>query len=259
MLAEDPSITVVTVCFNDLGGLQATHASVRQQTRPPQQWVVVDGGSSDGTEAWLRTLDWALLTWSSGPDHGIYDAMNKGLARTRCRYVLFLNSGDTLSSPDVLDNVAAALSACAVPPPLLYGDCFEVYADGRAFLRRARPPFWVPIGMPTTHQAMYFRVDALGQGFDRGYRLSGDYEAVCRLYAQQGGRDFLRLPKPLARFQLGGRSDQQRSLLLQENLDIRRRVLGMGAAGARVLHLLHGIHGLVKRYVPFLHRLARYG
>jgi putative colanic acid biosynthesis glycosyltransferase len=259
VLAEDLSVSVVTVCFNDFGGLQETYASVRKQARPPKQWIVVDGGSSDGAEAWLRTIDWDRLTWSSEPDRGIYDAMNKGLARATAEYVLFLNSGDVLSSPDVLQAVGKALASCSAPPSLLYGDCFEVYAGGRAFLRRARPPFWVPIGMPTTHQAMYFRVDALGHGFDPDYRLSGDYEAVCRLYLRQRGRDFLRLARPLAHFQLGGRSDQQRSLLLQENLDIRRRVLGMGAAGARVLHVLHGIHGLVKRYVPFLHRLARYG
>jgi putative colanic acid biosynthesis glycosyltransferase len=252
-------VSVVTICLNDLAGLQATHGSLRRQTLPPAQWLVMDGGSGDGTVEWLRGVDWAPLAWLSEPDRGIYDAMNKGLARTTARYVLFLNSGDVLSSPDVLQAVEEALAASAVPPPLLYGDCFEVYPDGRAFLRRARPHFWVPIGMPTTHQAMYFRVDALGQGFEADYRLSGDYEAVCRLYARFGGRDFVRLQRPLAHFQLGGRSDQQRSVLLEENHEIRRRVLGMGAARAWLLDLLHGLHGRVKKHAPVLHRLVRYG
>ncbi len=59
--------------------------------------------------------------------------------------------------------------------------------------------------MSTTHQAMYFRTDALADGFDTRYRLSGDYAAVTRLYVANRGADFRHLPKPLCRFRLGGR------------------------------------------------------
>lgn len=254
-----PAVSLVTICLNDLEGLRATYESVNRQTLPPEQWVVIDGGSSDGTVDWLRAIEWPKLTWLSEPDGGIYDAMNKGLARTSSEYVLFLNSGDVLSTPDVLETVTGALTSSGASPTLLYGDCFVVDAAGRSHLRRARSPSWVPIGMPTTHQAMYFRVDALDRGFDAGYRLSGDYAAVCSLYMKRRGRDFLYLPKPLCHFKLGGRSDQYLSLSLEENLDIRRRILGMGAVGSRVLDVLHFLHGLVKQHVPALHRLVRYG
>jgi putative colanic acid biosynthesis glycosyltransferase len=144
-------------------------------------------------------------------------------------------------------------------PSLLFGDCFEVNSQGDAFLRRARPAWWVWLGMPTTHQAMYFRRDALPSGFDTRYRWSGDYDAVARLYMARRGTDFLHLPKPLCRFHLGGRSDQHRRAFLRENLDIRQRALGMSAAPAYALHAAHHVQGWIKRYVPAVHRSMRYG
>lgn len=249
----------MTVCLNDLPGLQSTYESVRSQTTPPSQWIVVDGASTDGTQDWLGTLDWPFLTWSSGRDGGIYQGMNTGLRQARADYVLFLNSGDVFCAPDVLETVADCLARSAPRPALLYGDCLEVDLRGRAFLRRARPAWWVWLGMPTTHQAMYFRSDALRDGFDTRFRWSGDYDAVARLYMARRGIDFLRLPEPLCHFHLGGRSDQHRRAFLRENLDIRRRVLGMSAPTAYILHAAHHVQGWIKKYVPAVHRWMRYG
>jgi putative colanic acid biosynthesis glycosyltransferase len=252
-------IAVVTVCLNDLPGLKLTFESLRIQTQLPQQWIVADGASRDGTPDWLRTLNFPLLAWTSEPDGGIYDAMNKGLERADADYVLFLNSGDVLATPDVLDVVSNALAGCADQPSLLYGDCFEVDERGVNHLRRARPAWWVPVGMPTCHQAMLFRMDAIKDGFDTRYRLHGDYAAVSALYKRVRGQDFEHIQIPLCRFKLGGRSDQQARALLRESFEIRRRVLGMAVAPALILHALHGLHALIKRYVPMLHRLVRYG
>ena len=185
--------------------------------------------------------------------------MNSGLRRVAADYVLFLNSGDTFAGPDDLRSVATFLGGQIERPSLLFGDCLEVNNKGDAFLRRARPPWWVWLGMPTTHQAMYFRCDALPDGFDTRYRWSGDYDAVARLYMARRGVDFLHLPKPLCRFHLGGRSDQYRRAFLRENLEIRRRVLGMSAPPAYLLHAAHHMQGWIKKYAPAVHRSMRYG
>lgn len=253
------SIAVVTVCLNDLPGLKATFESIQAQVQPPQQWIVADGASSDGTREWLQSIQWSTLSWTSEADGGIYKGMNRGLRQVNAEYVLFLNSGDVLSAPDVLEAVADSLAAANPRPSLLYGDCFEVDSRGVNHLRRARPPWWAWLGMPTTHQAMYFRTDTLTGGFDTHFRLSGDYAAVTRMYLANRGADFKHLPKPLCRFQLGGRSDQQRKAFLRENLEIRRRVLGMGAGPAVALHAAHHAQGWIKRHVPAVHRLMRYG
>lgn len=254
-----PRLAVVTVCLDDLGGLLATYESLRLQTAAPQQWIVADGGSTDGTCKWLRTVGWSLLSWSSEPDGGIFFGMNRALRSVDADYVLFLNSGDVLSTPDVLQAVGEFIRNSPSQPPLVYGDSYEVDVSGTSYLRRARPPFWVRVGMPTTHQAMFFRTDAIASGFDTRHVLSGDYDVVARLYLAQRGRDFGYLARPLCRFKLGGRSEKQLSRLLREHTEIRRRVLAMGVIPAEMLCVLHTLHGIVKRRLPALHRLVRYG
>jgi putative colanic acid biosynthesis glycosyltransferase len=247
------------VCLNDLRGLKSTFESVRGQRHLPVQWIVADGGSSDGTQNWLASLGWSRLSWSSGRDGGIYQGMNKGLRDVDADYVLFLNSGDTLATVGDLASVSDFLQRSALQPALLYGDSFEIDTSGAAYLRRARPAWWIWLGMPTTHQSMYFRTDAIRDGFDTRYRWSGDYDAVARLYMANRGADFSHLAQPLCRFHLGGRSDQNRRVFLRENLEIRRRILGMGPVPAIMLHVAHHTQGLIKRHAPFVHRVLRYG
>lgn len=254
-----PRIGIVTVCLDDLSGLKSTFRSIQSQTSAPHQWVVADGQSSDGTRDWLESVDWPLLNWSSCKDGGIYQGMNKGLEQVEADYVLFLNSGDVFCSTDVLESVTHHLAAIGSRPALLFGDSLEVDLKGRAYLRRARPAWWVWLGMPTTHQAMYFRADVLRPGFDSRYRWSGDYDAVARLYMNRRGQDFAYLPRTLCRFHLGGRSDQNRRAFLAENLEIRRRVLRMNTPAAYLLHYAHHVQGWIKKYVPALHRAIRYG
>jgi putative colanic acid biosynthesis glycosyltransferase len=252
------SIAVVTVCLNDRAGLEATFESLRDQSVAAAQWIVVDAGSTDGTREWLESQAWFALSWSSEPDSGIFDGMNKGLRRVTCDYVLFLNSGDTLADSTVLATVALALGAVSPPASLLFGDSFEVDLQGRRHLRRARRPGWIRIGMPTTHQAMYFRVAAM-PAFDTNYVLSGDYAVVARLYRRHDGTDFVYLPRTLCNFRLGGRSTTQWQQLHREHTQIRRSILAMGRPSTTVLQALHHVHRRVKQYAPALHRLFRYG
>jgi putative colanic acid biosynthesis glycosyltransferase len=251
-------MAIVTVCLNDLAGLKSTYESLRNQTQPPRQWIVADGDSSDGTQAWLKNIEWPLMTWSSAADGGIYQGMNSGLRQVDADYVLFLNSGDTLAGPGVLRDIFEVLANSPSEPSLLFGDCYVVEENGQQFRRRARAASWVPLGMPTSHQAMVFRTAALVPGFDTRFRLSGDYAAVMKLYAANRGADFMYVPTPLCRFQLGGRSDQHRRNGLQEDRQIRRETLGMGPLTAGILHVAHSAQGWLKRKVPTVHRLMRY-
>lgn len=95
-----PSVSVITICWNDLAGLRRTVDSVMDQSHPDWELIIVDGGSTDGTADYLSSLDDPRIHWSSGPDGGIYDAMNKGLAQVQGELVLIVNSADALSSPE---------------------------------------------------------------------------------------------------------------------------------------------------------------
>ncbi len=93
-------LSIITVAFRNLEGIVKTHASLAHLAQAGDisfEWIVVDGGSSDGTSAFLEGLSGEhRLRFVSEPDKGIYDAMNKGIAMARGRFALFLNSGDIL-------------------------------------------------------------------------------------------------------------------------------------------------------------------
>ena len=98
-------ISIITINLNNVSGLENTLSSVRAQTFRDFEQIVVDGGSSDGSVDVIRAnSDW-IAQWISEPDSGIYNAMNKGVRMASGDYLLFLNSGDCLASPKVLENV----------------------------------------------------------------------------------------------------------------------------------------------------------
>ena len=113
-----PAVTVITAVRNGAATLGRTLASVRDQTWPDVEHVVVDGASTDGTLDLVRSAGPAVRCLSE-PDRGLYDAMNKGLARVPDpeRYVVFLNADDTFAGPDAVERVMRASSG----EDLLYG------------------------------------------------------------------------------------------------------------------------------------------
>ena len=82
------SISIVTAVFNDIEGLRRTYGSIVRQTLKPLQWIVIDGGSTDGCSDFLKSLDIPYLVAVSESDNGIYDAMNKGTALACGSHVL---------------------------------------------------------------------------------------------------------------------------------------------------------------------------
>lgn len=103
-------LSIITINRNNLEGLKKTLASVQaQQTDIDWEWIIVDGASTDGSSELVRSLDLSNLTAIIEPDSGIYNAMNKGILASKGEYLLFLNSGDALASPDVIETVAEYL------------------------------------------------------------------------------------------------------------------------------------------------------
>lgn len=100
-------VSVITINFNNLEGLRRTVESVRKQTDRNFEYIVVDGGSTDGGADYIRDNDDFIDKWVSESDRGIYHAMNKGVAMASGDYCLFLNSGDVFHNPDVMRKVNA--------------------------------------------------------------------------------------------------------------------------------------------------------
>ena len=120
--SNPPVFCVVTPVFNGAGKIEKTIASVLQQDQSLFQFIVIDGGSTDGTVETLKAQP-EFVNWISEPDRGIYDAMNKGIDRSTARFLYFLGAGDCLR-PGVLSQLAGLMPDNELA--LLYGNVYWV-------------------------------------------------------------------------------------------------------------------------------------
>ena len=98
-------ISIITVVFNNKVGLEATIQSVINQTYNDIEYIIIDGGSEDGTKEILEQYSSNINYWVSENDNGIYHAMNKGAAKASGSYLLFLNAADVLADNKVIEKV----------------------------------------------------------------------------------------------------------------------------------------------------------
>ncbi|MCU0792490.1 MAG: glycosyltransferase [Opitutaceae bacterium] len=218
------SLAIVTITRNDLAGLRRTLASVAAQTTAPDEHWIIDGASTDGTREFLATLPPRPgLRILSEPDAGIYDAMNKGVARAAADYVWFLNSGDSCASPDIVATLVAALRSPS-PVDVLYG---KVLRSNRHGLRSVGGPVRARdfrVQMPVCHQAIvYRRAVLLAHPYPTEFRLISDWIVTRRLFASGASTRYL--DRDFAIYDLAGRSSLHRFAILREKLRHDRRPL----------------------------------
>ena len=224
---SQPRFSIVTITLNDRHSLVDTHASIVAQTCADYEWLVVDGGSADGTVGYLQQVCHPSCKWISESDNGLYDAMNKGLERATGEYVIFMNSGDKFAGANILSRIASVLDENGRDWDLLFGDALEENPGGDLLLKRARPASFVTYGMFTHHQAMLYARRAIAcMRYDSKYVIAGDYDFTCRLLAR-GGRSF-RLGFPVSINKRAGLSEKKACIGRRENLAIQKAVLRLG-------------------------------
>lgn len=190
-------ITIATVTYNAEETLQRTLDSVAEQTYASIEHLIIDGCSKDRTMELIHryvddntgrevTHDIVVVR---EPDKGLYDAMNKALENATGDYIVFLNAGDRLHSPDTLSQAFGNMEATAGHrPAIVYGETDLVDGEGR-FIRHRRlqaPPRlnWKSFrwGMLVCHQSFYVRTDLARQTpYSLDYRFSADYDWCIRL------------------------------------------------------------------------------
>ena len=210
--------SIVTVTKNNLEGLKRTHKSLGAQTCRDYEWIVVDGGSTDGTRAYLAAT---RAIWSCGRDKGIYDAMNKAIPEASGDYVLFLNAGDLLAGPWVLSRIDTAIRGCRKTPAFVYGDSCETRGDRTLAAKKSKSHTSFRRGMFTHHQAMLYRRERLQKmRYNLKYRIAADYDLTCRfLKTRKTAICYVKLP--LCIFESGGLSQQQATTGRREQAAIR--------------------------------------
>ena len=207
-MAIAPLITVITVCYNSADTLEQALKSVTIQDWPNVEHIVIDGGSTDDTLDILGRYKNHLAYVVSEPDNGIYDAMNKGLARATGDVVCFLNADDQYASENVLSMAANQMRAGQLDA--LLGDVGFFHASNPTRqVRRYRSDRFTPErlawGWMPAHPALFLTrsvIDRVGQ-FNTTYKIAGDYEFVIRAFYGHALR-YVHVPKVLVRMQTGG-------------------------------------------------------
>ncbi len=174
----DPLFSIITVTWNAAAVIAPTVESVRRQTSTDYEMLIIDGASTDDTLSIIREASVASLRVFSEPDKGLYDAMNKGIARARGRYLIFLNAGDAFADEAVL----ARLARLAAKNPGVISGQTQLVDEARNVvgMRHLTAPKQLTAksflnGMVVCHQAFIARRDLVPQ-YDLQYRLSGDYD-----------------------------------------------------------------------------------
>jgi glycosyltransferase involved in cell wall biosynthesis len=228
---DRPLVSIVTVVYNGAATLERTLRSVLGQSYPHIEYIVVDGGSTDGTQDLLRRYEDRLDLWTSERDKGIYDAMNKGVALCTGEWVGLINADDWYE-PDAVER---AMSAAMDRPDIniVHGDIWIHYPNGHRKIKRAKRSgfllkYWE---MVLNHPSFFVRRGYYtGRPFDAGLRVSGDHKWTLAAWMENRAQ-FHYLPVVLANFTAGGAS---MSIPLKRVLLEGRRVsqdLGLGPVG----------------------------
>ena len=225
-VGRGPVVTVVTVVRNGETFLERTIQSVIGQTYDAVELIIIDGGSTDGTLDIIRRYDAKIEYWSSEPDKGIYDAMNKGIDLATGEWVFFLNGGDELSHNEVFSQLVPELHDDI---DVLYGRHEVVYDDNYS-----RTPalgdlrnLWK--GMVFCHQSMLVRTPIMKHlKFNSESRIAADYEFIFTLYAQQ--RRFHAVDRVIARITADGYSSSNNLKMIREQWRVVKRFKGQSIA-----------------------------
>ncbi len=195
-------VTVVTAVLNDAGHIEQTILSVISQTDIEIEYIIVDGGSKDGTLELIGKYKDKISLLISEPDRGVYDAMNKGIKYSTGDFVYFINSGDVLLNPSILSKIK--LEELKEKNAIIYGNVIVAYGNIEA-LEKPRPFFNSKMkfkGIGICHQSMFFPGELIrNEKYDLSYNIAADYDLAYRLWRK--GTVFLYKDITIAKYDWG--------------------------------------------------------
>lgn len=202
-MSDLPLVSIVTPSFNQAPYIEATIQSVLAQAYPRIEYIVMDGGSTDGTLEVIKKYEAKLASWVSEPDKGQTEAINKGFARAKGDFLAWINSDDTYEP----GAVAAAVQYLQDHPEvgLVYGDCNFINESGRVIGRFNAAQTDLPrlrrgyVHIP--QQASFFRADLWRQvgPLDPSFYFAMDYDLWTRIAARS---EIKYVPQTWANFRL---------------------------------------------------------
>ena len=221
-----PTLSVITIVYNNVKDIERTLLSVINQQYDAIEYIVVDGGSTDGTVEVIKKYEHRISKWISEPDKGIYNAMNKGLKMATGDYVLFMNSGDEIYSP----NTVSQIFSSEPEADIYYGET-EMFNENWESLgtRRHTVPekfTWrsFQYGMSISHQAIYIR-KSIAEAYNEDYKLSADIDWILK--AAKKAKKIVNTHQYVAKYLVGGMSKKRHRESLKERFHIFTAYYGL--------------------------------
>lgn len=235
-IVQAPRISIVTVSFNSAATIESTILSALSQENIDLEYLVIDGGSSDGTIEIVQRFKSRIAHFVSEPDDGLYYAMNKGIAAATGKYLAFLNADDVYANPEVLSKVAKVLESG--PVDAVHGDLLYVSAaDTSKVIRywRSKPhrPGAFEAGWHPAHPTLFVRTGLLRElgGFDTSYRYHADFDLMVRLFIERRISSVY-VPEVLVRMRTGGQSNRSIKNIIRGNRESYRIARRAGIAAS---------------------------
>ncbi len=200
-----PTVSIITVTYDAADLLEKTISSVINQTYKNIEYIIIDGASSDNTIGILKKYNNSINFWKSEPDHGIYDAMNKGLDVATGDYVQFLNAGDFFFNDDSLKNI---FQDAENHYDVIYGDIMLVDVDGQSLYHQKAMDFTLEklkaFGTGVLcHQAMLVSRD-ISPMYSTKYKYKGELNWYFDICSQKSELSYFHFKNPLVYYSLGG-------------------------------------------------------
>lgn len=214
--------SIITATYNAAKTFRQAAESVFKQTYPSVEYIVIDGGSTDGTVNILKEYSSRLAYWVSEPDKGIYDAFNKGIRVATGDYIYFLGADDCFFDDNVLSKVSDVLSPKidVFSAAVCLVNEFNLEKITGNELARDQEHY---DGEMIPHQGMFVKSDILkARPFDASYRLAGDYDFFLFCYFNDKIK-FHYADFPIAYYATGGFGSSNADLSLEEHLRIWRK------------------------------------
>ncbi len=173
-------LSILTVVYFEFESIGQTCESITMNMTSEVEWIVLDGGSSDGTINILNQYASEIDILISEPDRGIYHAMNKGIALASGEYILFMNGGDEFYTADILADVIPHLDSDIVYGNLLMRD--GVRDQMRHYPSTLTSKYFLKEMLP--HQATFYKKTLFDEAglYDESFRIAGDYEFNARIF-----------------------------------------------------------------------------
>lgn len=223
-------ISIITITYNAAQWLERTMLSVLKQSCTDYEYIIVDGASTDSTLDIVTNLEPKFaerLSWQSEPDRGLYDAMNKGIARAKGDFVWFINAGDEIYDTETLQQV---VNAASEQTDIVYGKACIVNAAGQKVSEHHKitPPNLQRKhflnGLVVCHQAIAVRRSIAGK-YNTDYRICADYDWCVR--AVSASKQNVYLDEYVCKFLTEGVSKKQRKRAWRERFHIMRAHFGL--------------------------------